>query len=189
MLRSLFDHCGFFVLGVCALLVPNAAAQHKRPVPPVAGRRFRRLPDLTSEVLSGRFVAQTAGARTSAFSPNLETYVFEADLRGYTQLVKLTHEFLHQEARLPEGLLTYNQTLSFTAVRDSSCDEQWQTLSTRREFDSEGAISGTKSDLVYAQGAPAPSTEGDEVLPCYVVGRITPKWNSRLERSRNFGRQ
>lgn len=152
-------------------------------MPPVAGRHMKRLPEPEREVLTGRFVAQTAGTRMSAFSPNLETYVFEADLRGYTQLVKLTHAFLHQEARLPEGLLGYNERLSFKAVRDSTCDEKWQSLSTRLVFDREGEVAGTASDLLYAQGAPPPSTEPDEVLPCYVVGRISPKWSRRRVRS------
>jgi len=175
-------------VAVCGmLLVPRVVAQ-RRPVPPVAGRRFHRLPELGPEVLNGRFVAEIAGPRLSAFSPNRETYVFETDLRGYTQLVKLTHEFLHQEPRLPEGLLEYNQTRSLTAVRDTSCDEAWQSLSTRVVFDSEGTVSSRVTDLVYARGAPLPSTEGDEVLPCYVVGRITPRWADRLARSRNSGR-
>jgi hypothetical protein len=165
------------------VLATAAAAQQSKPIPPVAGRRLKRLPELHSEVISGRFVAQTAGTRISAFSPNLETYIFEADLRGYTQMVKLTHEFLHQEARIPEGVLDYNEPRSLAAVRDSSCDESWGSLSTRRVVDSGGVIIGTRPDLVYTQGAPQPANEADEVIPCYVVGRITGKWSERLARS------
>ena len=162
---------------------PVANAQQRAPVPPVRGRRLRRLPEPKEGVLTGRFVAQVAGPRISAFSPNSETYLFEADFRGYTQLVKLTHEFLHQEPRVPDGVLDYDQVRSFAAVRDSSCDEDWRNLSSRLVFD-DGELVGRRSTLQFAQAAPRPETADEEVLPCYVVGRLTPELASKLMRTR-----
>jgi hypothetical protein len=175
---------------LCLLLAVTAVAQQansgqrRAPTPPVRGRVFRRLPEPKAGVLNGRFIAQAAGPRISAFSPNLETYIFEADLRGYSQLVKVDHEFLHQEPRLPGGLLDYNQVRSFAAVRDSSCDEKWQSLSTRPIFDEDGEVVGTRAALTYAEAAPSPSTTADEVLPCYVVGRLAPNKVARVVRQR-----
>ncbi len=154
--------------------------QHRVPLPPVRGRRLRPLPQIKSGVLTGRFVAMVGGARISAFSPNTETYVFEADFRGYTQLVKITHEFLHQEPRLPPGVLDYDQVRSFVAERDSSCDEIWRNLSTRLLFSSDGEFVARRSTLQLAEAAPKPRIGDEEVLPCYVVGRVTPKFASRL---------
>ncbi len=170
----------------CLLICGTAASgQHRVPLPPVKGRRLRRLPEMKEGVLTGRFVAQVAGPRISAFSPNVETYLFEADFRGYTQLVKLTHEFLHQEPRVPPGVLDYDQVRSFAAVRDSSCDENWHNLSTRLIFNEDGELVGRRSTLQFAQAAPEPETADEEVLPCYVVGRLTPELASKLMRTRS----
>ena len=172
--------CGLLAC-VSGLMMP-ATAQHRAAVPPVQGRRMRHLPEPESGVLTGRFVARVMGPRISAFSPNVETYIFEADFRGYTQLVKLTHEFLHQEPRFPAGVLDYNRVRSFAAVRDDSCDEPWQNLTTRTVFNADGELVGQRPAIVYAEAAPESGTTGDEVLPCYVVGRITPRLAMRLER-------
>jgi hypothetical protein len=163
---------------VCLLLVISVLAQagsdqRHRPAPPVKAGGLRRLPELKTGTLHGRFVAQSVGPRISAFSPNVEIFVFEADLRGYTQLIKLTHEFLHQEPRFPAQILDYNQVQSLEAARDSSCDEAWGSLSTRVAFDREGEPTGKRSSLIFAQASPQPSTADDEVLPCYVVRRVT----------------
>lgn len=164
-----------FLFSVSALAQQAGSAQRRTPAPPLKAGRLRRLPELKPSVLHGRFVAEAAGPRISAFSANTETFIFEADLRGYTQLVKLSHEFLHQEPRFPAGVLDYNQLQTLEAARDSSCDESWGTLSTRFVFDQEGEITGKRSDLVFAQASPQPATAEDEVIPCYVVGRVTPK--------------
>jgi hypothetical protein len=180
-----------FRIGCCCLILALTAVaqqadsdQRRIPAPPVKGRVFRRLPEPRAGILNGRFIAQAAGPRISGFSPNLETYIFEADLRGYTQLVKVNHEFLHQEPRLPGALLDYNQVRSFAAVRDSSCDEKWQSLSTRLVFDQSGEVVARRTALTYADAAPSPSTTDDEVLPCYVVGRLTPNMVSKFVRQR-----
>lgn len=182
---KLYKIAWLWLLFALSVLAQQADSdQHHLPAPPVKGRVFRRLPEPMAGVLNGRFIAQAAGPRLSGFSPNLETYIFEADLRGYTQLVKLNHEFLHQEARLPGGLLDYNQVRSFAAVRDSSCDEKWQSLSTRLLFDEDGDVVGKRTALTYAEAAPSPSTAEDEVLPCYVVGRLAPEKIAKLFRQR-----
>jgi hypothetical protein len=163
---------------VCLVLAASALTQEggsgqRGPAPPVKAGALRRLPELKAGVLHGRFVAESVGPRISAFSPNVEIFIFEADLRGYTQLIKLSHEFLHQEPRFPAEIMDYNRLQSLEAARDPSCDEAWGSLSTRVAFDREGELTGKRSALIFAQASPQLSTAEDEVLPCYVVGRVT----------------
>ena len=175
MLRSCFRIAfGCLVLAIAAAGQQADSGQQHRPAPSMKAGRLRRLPELKTGALHGRFVAQAVGPRISAFSPNVEVFVFEADLRGYTQLIKLTHEFLHQEPRIP-AVLDYNRMESLEAARDPSCDEAWGSLSTRVVFDQEGEVTGKRLALIFAQASPQPSTAEDEVLPCYVVGRVTAK--------------
>lgn len=163
------------VLAVSAFAQKGGCGQRHRPAPPVKAGPLRRLPELKTGVLHGRFIAQSAGPRISAFSPNLEVFIFEVDLRGYTQLIKLSHQFLHQEPRFPAEIMDYNRMQTLEAARDSACDETWGSLSTRIVFDREGEVTGKRSALIFAQASPQPSTAEDEVLPCYVVGRVTAK--------------
>lgn len=174
---------GLLLLGALASLGQQPDSDQSRvPVPPLKGRARNRAPkmprlsipeSIPQGTLMGRFLARAQSAPISAFSPNRETYLFETEAQGSTQLVKLSHEFMDFEPRLASVLPNYGQVHTFQAIRDPSCDERWGALSTQLVSNSEGEFVEWRSALTYMQGASPPAVAAGTVVPCYVITRLT----------------
>jgi hypothetical protein len=123
-------------------------------------------------VMNVRMVARVPVERLSTIGLNYESYVFEVsdqDKKLPSQWIKVSYRFHQRETRMPTALWDYSLLHKFRLTRDRSCDEAWQTISTRYVFDQKGTFVGTKGALVFAENAPNPNVDVQTVLACYTV--------------------
>ncbi len=123
-------------------------------------------------VMHVRVVARVPVERLSTIGLNYESYVFEVsdqDDKLPSEWIKVSYRFHQRESRMPTALWDYSLLHKFRLTRDRSCDETWQTISTRYEFDQKGNFVGTKDALVFAENAPNPNLDVKTVLACYTV--------------------
>jgi hypothetical protein len=117
-------------------------------------------------------VARVPVERLSTIGLNYESYVFEVsdqDKKLPSHWIKVSYRFHQRESRMPTALWDYSLLHKFRLTRDRSCDEAWQTISTRYVFDQKGTFVGTKDALVFAENAPNLNVDVQTVLACYTV--------------------
>lgn len=126
-------------------------------------------------VLRSRLIARVPTLRLTSLGLNYESYIFELDVEDREKeasLIKVSYRFHLGEPAIPSALMDYSLIHQFRMVRDTSCDERWDSISTRYLFDHGDNYLGERSALLYSANAPMLNPGERTVLACYV---ITPR--------------
>lgn len=121
--------------------------------------------------LSGRIIASGVPPQLSTIGRNHHTYLFSiASTDGEPQIVKLSYRFLHRDGDLPPSFFDPALQHTFKAIRDPSCDERFETLSTAYVFDDSGfKLRGVRPAIQFLTPGAAPVIPGDKLLACYTT--------------------
>lgn len=116
-----------------------------------------------------RIAAVTEHVPRSNFSPNRETYLayLTSDNKSY-KTVKIRFRYLGYEDGLSDEFADFGLVDTFKAVRDRSCDESWQSFSTKFVVGKDGNPLPVVITRYVAPEA-AQDIPADQVLPCYVI--------------------
>lgn len=116
-----------------------------------------------------RIAAVTERVPQSSFSPNRETYLayLTSDNNSY-KTVKLLFRYSGYEDGLSSEFADFGLVHTFKAIRDRSCDETWQSFSTKIVFGKDGDAVPV---LIARYVSPDAVQEipSDQVLSCYVI--------------------
>jgi hypothetical protein len=124
-----------------------------------------------STIMSGRIVAEVRTEGLTSFGLNYQSYVFEVETRNKPvtrSFIKFSYRFDQREPRLPKSFFDYSLTHKFRMTREEECDESWEGISSRFEFDNAGNFRSKQSALVYAKDAPVPQLDPHVTLACYI---------------------
>ena len=127
-------------------------AQHKKP-----------------QAVKFRIAAVADRVPRSSFSPNREAYLayMTSDNNPY-KTVKILFRYLGYEDGLSNEFADFGLVHTFKAVRDRSCDESWQSFSTKFVVGKDGNLLPVGITR-YAAPEAAQDIPGDQILPCYVI--------------------
>ena len=122
-----------------------------------------------AQTVTFRIAAFTERVPRSSFSPNRETYLayLTSDNKSY-KTVKIVFRFLGYEDGLSSEFADFDLVHTFKAIRDRSCDESWQSFSTKFAVGKDGhplQVAITR----YVAPEAAQDIPADQVLPCYVI--------------------
>ena len=127
-------------------------------------------------VLKGRIVAQAENNAedlgSGSFLGSSQHFVFEVQTaNSQREFVKIFYVFKNSRDRLPLSYLDYSVLHSFTAIRDSLCDDSLENMAYTQGFDEKGHPIEHQFTLKMAKGAPKLEITKDK-LPCY---RLMPQ--------------
>ncbi len=132
------------------------------------------------EKITFRILAVEDPIPPSSFSLNRDSLLVVLIDRQKTQrLARLAFIYMGYEYPFPVDLLDYELLHTFAAVRDRSCDETWQSFSTKAQIGSAGTLV-MSNVLTYTAPDAMPDVSAEEVLPCYVVRGQGYKGSHRL---------
>lgn len=133
------------------------------------------------QTITFRIAAATERVPRSSFSPNRETYLgYLASNNKAYKSVKIVFRFLGYEDGLSSEFVDFDLIHTFKAMRDRSCDESWQSFSTKFIVEK----NGNPLPVLITQYVSADALHEipeDQVLPCYVIAPQGYK-NSKLMR-------
>ncbi len=117
----------------------------------------------------------------SSFSPNRDVLLvrLQREKSSIAVPAKVVFRYLGYESRFPSDLAEYNLVHHFTVVRDPSCDEAWQSMSTKVVFGPHEQVTVTES-VRYTTADGAHGVSVDTVLPCYVTKAGAYKGSQRV---------
>jgi hypothetical protein len=97
-----------------------------------------------AETISFRIAAVTEHIARSSFSPNRETYlVYLVNKTKPFTVAKVVFRYLEFEDGLSEEFADFRFVHRFKGKRDRSCDESWQSFSTKMVIERDGRLSPT----------------------------------------------
>jgi hypothetical protein len=105
----------------------------------------------------------------SSFSLNRDSLlVMLTDETRPLELAKIKFTYMGYEYPFSPDLIDAELWHTFVTVRDRTCDETWQSFSTKSQKGSTGVMV-TSNVLTYIGGERVPDVEAAQLLPCYVV--------------------
>jgi len=121
------------------------------------------------QIINFRIVAISQRLARSSFSPNRDALLVELIGKdGSVRSAKIVFRYMGYEYPVPESFLDYGLVHTFKVVRDESCDETWQSFSTKATAGPHGELTFTES-VIYSRGADPADLSVDDILPCYVT--------------------
>lgn len=121
------------------------------------------------QTLKFRIAAVTEHVARSSFSPNREAYLayLTSDNKSYST-VKILFRYLGHEDGLSNDFADFGLVHTFKALRDCSCDESWQSFSTKLIVGKDGNLLPVVVTRYVSPDA-MQEMQADQVLPCYVI--------------------
>jgi hypothetical protein len=141
-----------------------------------------------------RLIASEPSTAQTSFDPNWKSYVGEVQSNdGHGQLVRFVYRYSISAPALPGSFMDYTLVHQFNAVRDEGCDVPLASMIYSYRFspgdDGAARLMGRELTLEYAKSAPALTVQGEEVLPCYVVGPKDYKRSRTSKPAAEFSRK
>jgi hypothetical protein len=140
------------LLSISASAFPLELKAHKKP-----------------QTITFRIAAVTERVPQSSFSPNRAIYLgYMTGDNKSSKTVKIVFRYLGYEDGLSSEFVDFGLVHTFKALRDRSCDESWQSFSTKVVVGKDGnplPVAIAK----YAAPEAVQDIPADQVLPCYVI--------------------
>ncbi len=123
----------------------------------------------TMKTMKFKIAAVTEQVPRSGYSPNRQTYLaYMIGADKSNKSVKLVFRYLGYEDGLSADFADFSFVHAFKAMRDRSCDESWQSFSTKFVVGQGGKLT-TLTIARFVSPDAAQDIAADRVLPCYVI--------------------
>ena len=120
------------------------------------------------QTMKFRIAAVTERVPRSSFSRNSENYlIYVLNKKKPPSVAKLVFHYTGIEDGLSAEFADYGLVHKFRALRDRSCDETWQSFSTKVVL--QGDIYRSVVTTKFVSAIAVQGLDGDDILPCYVV--------------------
>lgn len=122
-----------------------------------------------TQTITFRIAAVAERVPRSSFSPNRETYLaYLASDDESSKTAKIVFQYLGYEDGLSSDFADFGLLHTFKAARDRSCDESWQSFSTKFVRGKDGNAMPVVITR-YASPDAVEDIAANQVLPCYVI--------------------